>query len=91
MNPNGPSALHRGVKMLHDPVRNKGTTFTDAKCHYLNLRGLLPARVHSMAEQESRMLGNIRVRATDLVKRCDWGEIGYSNNSIPYHKEELFE
>ncbi len=42
-----PSALHRGVKILHDPVRNKGTAFTDAERDYLSLRGLLPPRIHS--------------------------------------------
>ena len=44
--------LHSGVKILHDPVRNKGTAYTDAERDALKLRGLLPPRVHSMAEQE---------------------------------------
>ena len=48
---NSSSALHRGVKILHDPVRNKGTAFTDAERDYLGLRGLLPPRVHPLAEQ----------------------------------------
>jgi len=60
------SALHHGVKILHDPIRNKGTAFTDAEREELNLRGLLPPRVHSPAEQELRVLGNIRRKATDL-------------------------
>ena len=63
-----PSALHRGVKILHDPVRNKGTAFTEAERDYLGLRGLLPTRVHSMAEQEQRVLGNIRAKANDLER-----------------------
>ncbi len=60
------SNLHLGVKILHDPICNKGTAFTEAERDALNLRGLLPARVHSMAEQELRVLGNIREKATDL-------------------------
>jgi len=60
------AALHRGVKILHDPVRNKGTAFTEAERDELNLTGLLPPRVHSMAEQELRVLGNIREKPTDL-------------------------
>jgi malate dehydrogenase (oxaloacetate-decarboxylating)(NADP+) len=60
--------LHRGVKILHDPIRNKGTAFTDAERDELNLRGLLPPRVHSMAEQELRVLGNFREKPTDLEK-----------------------
>jgi len=59
---------HRGVKILHDPVRNKGTAFTEAEREELSLRGLLPPRVHSMAEQELRVLGNIRQKPTDLER-----------------------
>ena len=60
--------LPRGVKILHDPVRNKGTAFTDAERNALGLRGLLPPRIHSPAEQELRVLGNIRKKATDLER-----------------------
>ena len=63
-----PAALHRGVKILHDPVRNKGTAFTDAERDELKLRGLVPPRVHSMAEQELRVLGNIREKPTHLER-----------------------
>ena len=62
------SELHRGVKILHDPVRNKGTAFTEAERDALKLRGLLPPRVHSPAEQELRVLGNIRAKPTDLER-----------------------
>ena len=60
--------LYSGVKILHDPVRNKGTAYTDAERDALKLRGLLPPRVHSMAEQELRVLGNIRAKPTDLER-----------------------
>ncbi|MGI9236330.1 MAG: NAD-dependent malic enzyme [Woeseiaceae bacterium] len=63
-----PPELHLGVKILHDPVRNKGTAFTDAERDALELRGLLPPRVHTMAEQELRVLGNIRAKPTDLER-----------------------
>ena len=63
-----PSDLRLGVKILHDPVRNKGTAFTEAERDALKLRGLLPTRVHSMAEQELRVLGNVRDKATDLER-----------------------
>jgi len=68
MNEKQASELHRGVKILHDPVRNKGTAFTDAEREALNLRGLLPPRVHAPAEQELRVLGNIREKTTDLER-----------------------
>ena len=68
MNRKNTDALYRGVKILHDPVRNKGTAFTEAERDFLKLRGLLPARVHPMAEQEQRVLGNIREKANDLER-----------------------
>jgi len=68
VNDQTPSALHRGVKILHDPVRNKGTAYTEAERDYLQLRGLLPPRVHSPAEQELRVLGNVREKPTDLER-----------------------
>ncbi|MGB5491551.1 MAG: oxaloacetate-decarboxylating malate dehydrogenase, partial [Woeseiaceae bacterium] len=63
-----PPDLNLGVKILHDPIRNKGTAFTEAERDALKLRGLLPPRVHSMAEQELRVLGNIRAKPTDLER-----------------------
>lgn len=68
MNDHTPSALRRGVKILHDPVRNKGTAFTDVERDFLGLRGLLPPRVHSPEEQERRVLGNVRDKPTDLER-----------------------
>lgn len=68
MNDNELSALNHGVKILHDPIRNKGTAFTEADREALNLTGLLPPRVHSPAEQEQRVLGNIRSKTNDLDK-----------------------
>ena len=68
MNDQTPSTLHRGVKILHDPVRTKNTAFTEAERDYLGLRGLLPPRVHTPAEQELRVLGNVREKPTDLER-----------------------
>jgi malate dehydrogenase (oxaloacetate-decarboxylating)(NADP+) len=64
----GNGELPRGVKILHDPVRNKGTAFTEAEREALGLKGLLPARIHSMAEQEQRVLGNVRRKCSDLER-----------------------
>ena len=68
MKDNEVSALHRGVKILHDPLRNKGTAFTEADREALHLNGLLPPRVHSPAEQELRVLNNIRNKPTDISR-----------------------
>jgi malate dehydrogenase (oxaloacetate-decarboxylating)(NADP+) len=60
--------LPKGVKILHDPVRNKGTAFTEAERQMLGLRGLLPPRIHSIAEQEQRVLGNVRAKVSNLER-----------------------
>lgn len=60
--------MPRGVKLLHDPVRNKGTAFTEAERDKLGLRGLLPPRQCTAAEQEQRVLENLRGKASDLER-----------------------
>jgi malate dehydrogenase (oxaloacetate-decarboxylating)(NADP+) len=60
------AAFPRGVKLLHDPIRNKGTAFTDAERDAFGLRGLLPPRVMDMELQVSRVLENLRAQHTDL-------------------------
>jgi malate dehydrogenase (oxaloacetate-decarboxylating)(NADP+) len=57
-----------GVELLHDPLLNKGTAFTDAERDALKLRGLLPPRVFSQDEQLVRVLENIRKKPTTLEK-----------------------
>lgn len=58
----------RGVKLLHDPVRNKGTAFTEAERDLLGLRGLLPPRVHTQEQQVIRVLENLRSKTSDLER-----------------------
>lgn len=60
--------LPRGVKLLHDPVRNKGTAFTDAERDLLGLRGLLPPRICSATDQEHRVLEILRNKDSDLER-----------------------
>src|SRR3990172_1023658 len=58
----------RGVDLLHDPVLNKGTAFTEAERDRLGLRGLLPARVSTQEGQVARGLENIRRKTSDIEK-----------------------
>ena len=60
--------IDRGLCILQDPVRNKGTAFTDSERDALGLRGLLPPRVHTQPEQVARVLENVRRQSTDLDK-----------------------
>ncbi len=64
--PHDTTESRRGVKLLHDPVRNKGTAFTDAERGELGLRGLLPPAVISQQLQVTRVMNGVRDRATDL-------------------------
>jgi len=58
----------RGAELLHDPLRNKGTAFTEEERERHGLRGLLPPRVNSINEQVRRSLANIRREQTPLEK-----------------------
>ncbi|MHB1313492.1 MAG: oxaloacetate-decarboxylating malate dehydrogenase [Gemmatimonadaceae bacterium] len=58
----------RGADILHDPLLNKGTSFTEAERDALGLRGLLPPKVTSQAQQVDKILSNIRRKPTDLDK-----------------------
>jgi len=56
------------MDILHDPRFNKGTAFTEAERDALKIRGLLPPRVLTQKEQETRVLGNFRRKSSDLEK-----------------------
>jgi malate dehydrogenase (oxaloacetate-decarboxylating)(NADP+) len=60
--------LLTGVDLLHDPRLNKGTAFTEAERDRLNLDGLLPPRVFTLAEQEWRMLEQLSRKESNLEK-----------------------
>ncbi len=60
--------FYRGVRLLHDPIRNKGTAFTEEERDRLGLRGLLPPRVFSQDEQVMRVLDNLNRKSSDLER-----------------------
>jgi malate dehydrogenase (oxaloacetate-decarboxylating)(NADP+) len=49
-----------GVGLLHDPLLNKGTAFSEIERDALGLRGLLPPHAHTQEEQMARFLTNMR-------------------------------
>jgi len=86
--------LGRGVKLLHDPVLNKGTAFSDEERDALGLRGLLPPRVHTQEEQVQRVLANVRAMPTDLDRYLELVALQDRNESLFYrlvvdHIEEM--
>ena len=58
----------RGIDLLHDPLRNKGTAFSEAERDALGLRGLLPPRVLTIEDQERRVIANFE-RIGDALDR----------------------
>ena len=58
----------RGMALLRDPVRNKGTAFTEDERDALGLRGLLPPRVFSQDQQVERVLYNFSRKPSDLER-----------------------
>ena len=63
-----PTAIEHGVKLLADPLRNKGTAFTEVERDALGLRGLLPPHIHTQDEQMSRFLEHMRKLPDALEK-----------------------
>lgn len=58
----------RGVKLLHDPQRNKGTAFTEAEREAFGLRGLLPPRILTQELQARRVIADLRGKSSDLER-----------------------
>lgn len=91
-----PSHLNgkRGADVLHDPLLNKGTAFTEAERDAFGLRGLLPPHVNTQAEQVQRVLESIRRKPTDLEKYIYLISLQERNETLFYrvvmdHLEEM--
>ena len=75
-------AVPHGVQLLHDPLRNKGTAFTEVERDALGLRGLLPPHVHTQEEQMARFLENMRKIADPLEKFVALSALHDRNESL---------
>ncbi len=85
LEPNGPIRPGKtGADLLHDPLLNKGTAFTEEERHRFGLIGLLPPRVSTLAEQSVRVMANIRRRAQDLEKYVDMLALLDRNETLFY-------
>ena len=62
-----PTSL-RGLHLIQDPRRNKGTGFTQVERDTLGLQGLLPPRVLTMEEQLRRVRHNFDAKTSDIEK-----------------------
>ena len=58
----------QGIKLLDDPILNKGTAFTDEERREHGLEGLLPPTVESLERQMERVMGHLEAKASDLER-----------------------
>ncbi|MEZ4519710.1 MAG: NAD-dependent malic enzyme [Chloroflexota bacterium] len=63
-----PEDFPSGVELLHNPLYNRGTGFTESERETFGLRGLLPARVLTLEHQVARILENLHKKPPDLEK-----------------------
>ena len=75
----------RGVALLHDPILDKGTAFTEAERDALNLRGLLPPHVHTLEEQAERVLLNFHAKPNDLERYIHLISLQDRNETLFYY------
>jgi malate dehydrogenase (oxaloacetate-decarboxylating)(NADP+) len=61
-------AIPQGIDLLHDPLLNKGTAFTESERDRFHLRGLLPPRVFTLEEQQQRIMENFDRKDSDLER-----------------------
>ncbi len=83
-----------GVQLIHDPVFNKGTAFTESEREVLGLTGLLPPVVNSIQEQVMRVMENLRRKPSNLEKYIFLAALQDRNMTLFYrvlvdHLEEL--
>jgi malate dehydrogenase (oxaloacetate-decarboxylating)(NADP+) len=76
------SGAPRGIALLHDPMHNKGTAFTEKERDELGVRGLLPAHVLSQDQQAERALKHIRQQPSDLEKFIELNALHDRNESL---------
>ncbi len=75
----------RGVKLIHNPVYNKGTAFTERERTIFGLKGLLPPRIISQDLQSERVMVNLRHYTDDLEKYIYMVSLQDRNENLFYY------
>jgi len=73
-----------GERLVEMPMFNKGTAFTDAEREALGLRGLLPPRVVTFAQQMERVLWAFENQETDLERYLQMMAVLDRNETLFY-------
>jgi malate dehydrogenase (oxaloacetate-decarboxylating) len=83
-----------GVRVLEDPLLNKGTAFTEAERSELGLRGLLPSAVETLDQQVARSYQAYQQQPADLARHINLRALQDANETLFYrlildHVEEM--
>ena len=83
-----------GVRVLEDPLTNKGTAFSEEERSGLGLRGLLPATVETLEQQVRRRYQAYQEQPTDLARHINLRALQDTNETLFYrlvsdHVEEM--
>lgn len=73
-----------GIALLNDPVRNRGTAFTEEERPRLRLVGLLPAAVDDLPTQMKRVLGHLAAKPTALEQYIYLQDLCDRNETLFY-------
>jgi malate dehydrogenase (oxaloacetate-decarboxylating) len=89
-----PIGVARGDDLLNDPLRNKGTAFTEDERGKLGLHGLLPPHVESLDQQVGRAYEAYRRKDDDLERHIYLRALQDTNEVLFYrllldHIEEM--
>ena len=83
-----------GVRVLEDPLTNKGTAFSEEERSELGLRGLLPAVVETLEQQVRRRYQAYQEQPTDVARHINLRALQDTNEVLFYrlvsdHIEEM--
>ena len=72
----------KGIDVLREPLRNRGTAFTGAERDRYALTGLLPVSVETLDEQVARVLANLRGKPSALEKYLYLASVQNDNETL---------
>ena len=85
--------MRKGMQILNDPFKNKGTAFTMAERRELGLLGLLPTHVRTIEEQAAETYALYQSKTSGIEKRHLLMEIFNTNRTLFFYlmKQHIIE
>jgi len=75
----------RDLSVLEDPLRNKGTAFSERERTILGLRGLVPPVIESLDQQIARAYQAFREQSNDLARHINLRAL-QDTNEVLFHR-----